>query len=497
MSKTTEQDQGYESMIEVFMRQSEEKKNKLFLADEENSYTYGQALQEVKSYVYKLEELGIKAKDKLVLECSQDAKFVLVNLACEYMGVVFVPVEQKAKKERVEEICKETQALYCILSESMEIDAATMQITFGEFYDSARKPTDLEFKTPKAKEVAEILYSTGTTGKAKGIVITHGNNVAVAENIKYGTQMKEDNVELVPMPLSHSHAIRTCYANLLNGSSVVIVDGVMKVKQVFELMEKYQVTSLDLSPSAGNVLVKLAKKKLSAYAEKIDFIEIGSAVLEEDLKEALCSIFQNSRLYNFYGSTEAGRSCILDFNKVRGKKGCIGKPTKNARFIITDQDRNEISSSKENTGLLAIAGSMNMKEYLNAEELTKATMENGYIYTTDIAYIDEEGYVYVLGRADDVINYNGIKIAPDDIESQVIKFPGIKDCACVPVSDSVSGQVPKVYYSAQTSIDETELLSFLSTVLEANKMPKLLEKIDEIPRSDNGKLLRRKLRDRV
>lgn len=327
----------YKSMIEVLMDYSEKKKDKLFVADKEKSYTYGQALVEVKSYVYKLEELGLKAKDKLVVECSQDAKFVLVNLACEYMGVVFVPVEQKAKKERVEEICKETQALYCILSEKMELDATTVQITFGEFYDSARKPTDLEFNPPKAKEVAEILYSTGTTGKAKGIVITHGNNVAVAENIKYGTQMKEDNVELVPMPLSHSHAIRTCYANLLNGSSVVIVDGVMKVKLVFELMEKYQVTSMDLSPSAGNVLVKLAKKKLSAYAEKIDFIEIGSAVLEEDLKEALCNIFQNSRLYNFYGSTEAGRSCILDFNKERGKKGCIGKPTKNARFIITDQ----------------------------------------------------------------------------------------------------------------------------------------------------------------
>lgn len=484
------------SMIEIFIRQSAEKEDKLFLADEEKAYTYGQALLEVKSYVYKLEELGLKAKDRLVVECSQDAKFVLVNLACEYMGVVFVPVEQKAKKERVEEICKETQALYCILSQKMELDATTVQITFEEFYDSARKMADLAFQAPLSEEVAEILYSTGTTGKAKGIVITHGNNVAVAENIKYGTQMKEDNVELIPMPLSHSHAIRTCYANLLNGSSVVIVDGVMKVKQVFELIEKYQVTSLDLSPSAGNVLVKLAKKKLAAYAEKIDFIEIGSAVLEEDLKEALCKIFTNCRLYNFYGSTEAGRSCILDFNKVRGKKGCIGKPTKNARFIITDQDRNEIKSSKENTGLLAIAGSMNMKEYLNARELTKATMVNGYIYTTDIAYIDEEGYVYVLGRADDVINYNGIKIAPDDIECQVVKFPGIKDCGCVPVYDPVSGQVPKVYYSAQGDIDEAKLLSFLAEVLEANKMPKLLEKIDEIPRTDNGKLLRRKLRER-
>lgn len=341
------------------------------------------------------------------------------------------------------------------------------------------------------------MYSTGTTGKAKGIVITNQNNIAVAENIIFGTKMTEDNVELVPMPMSHSHALRTCYANMLNGSTVVLIDGVMRMKKLFELIEKYQVNAFDLSPSAANVLMKLAKKQLLEYSKHIKFIEIGSAALEENLKEELCQVFPDSRLYNFYGSTEAGRSCILDFNQEKGKSGCIGKPTKNAMFIVTDQDRNEITSNENNPGLLAIAGAMNMKEYLKAPELTQNTMQRGFIYTSDLGYIDEEGFVYVLGRMDDVINYNGIKIAPEEIESYVQRYPGVTDCACVPVKDPMCGQAPKVFVSVEekNDFDTTGLLKFLSECLEANKLPKKIEIIEKIPRTANGKILRRELRE--
>lgn len=484
----------FRSIVEAVAYHGEKYPEKLCIADEVEALSYRDVINRAGQIAQKFESMGIQKEDKVAVECTQNANFLICGLACQIIGAVFVPLEKNASKERVKDIIEVTEPKCFICKGDYEVPVTILKEK--EFYEFQKISVKEYSEFPEPQTVAEILYSTGTTGKAKGIVITNQNNVAVAENIMYGTEMAKDNVELVPMPMSHSHALRTCYANMLNGSTVVVVDGVMRIKKIFELIDKYQINAFDLSPSAANVLMKLAKKQLVEYSSHIKFIEIGSAVLEEGLKEELCEVFQKSRLYNFYGSTEAGRSCILDFNQEKGRPGCIGKPTKNAMFIITDQDRNEIQSNKNNPGLLAISGTMNMKEYLKAPELTKKTMQQGYIYTNDLGYIDEEGFVYVLGRMDDVINYNGIKIAPEEIEGFVHRYSGVTDCACVPVKDPMCGQVPKVYVSVEdeSNFDTTELLKFLSEHLEANKLPKKVEIIDKIPRTSNGKILRRELR---
>ena len=343
-----------------------------------------------------------------------------------------------------------------------------------------------------------FLYTTGTTGVSKGIEVTHSNNIALAENVKYGTEMKADNIELIPLPLSHSHGLRCCYANLLNGSAVALIEGVSWVKRVFGLIEKYKVTAMDISPSALTVLHKLAGEKLLEISGQIDYIQVGTEALPEDVKEILISYFPSARLYNFYGSTESGRTCVLDFNKDRGRKGCIGKPTRNASFLVTDEKREPIESSAENMGLLATAGAMNMKGYWKQPELTEKIMQNGYIYTNDLGYIDEDGYVYMQGRKDDIINYKGIKIAPQEIEESVRKYEKITDCACVPKADKLSGQVPKLYVvvNDKENFQKKELFDFLKKYVDANKMPKEIEVIDEIPRTYNGKIHRMKLMER-
>lgn len=487
----------FRSIIEAVAYHGKNTPEKICVVDETKALTYREFWIHINDIAEKLKKLGIQQQDKVAVECTQNADFLICGLACHLMGAVFVPLEKNVAKERAAEIIEVTEAKCFICRGDYEVPVTCVKEK--EFFESCSATPEKRIELPKEDDVAEILYSTGTTGKAKGIVITHKNNVAVAENIVYGTQMPKNNVELVPMPLSHSHALRTCYANLLNGSTMIITDGVMRVKKIFELMENYGVNAFDLSPSAVNVLVKIAKKKLQEYSKQIAFIEIGSAALEEGLKEELCELFPDSRLYNFYGSTEAGRSCILDFNQEKGKQGCIGKPTKNAKFIITNQNREEIQSNKENPGLVAVSGSMNMKEYLKAEELTKQTMQNGFIYTSDLGYIDEMGYVYILGRMDDVINYNGIKIAPEEIESIVREYPGVTDCACVPVKDDMGGQAPKVFVSVENTedFDTSLLLKYLSERMEVNKLPRKAEIIDKIPRASNGKILRRELKEDI
>ena len=131
-----------------------------------------------------------------------------------------------------------------------------------------------------------------------------------------------------------------------------------------------------------------------------------------------------------------------------------------------------------------------------APELTESVMKDGFIYTNDYAYMDEEGLIYYIGRKDDVINCGGIKISPDEIEAEVCKEPQVKDCACVPMADPIQGQVPKLFVSLAEgveSLDEKALRAFLKEHLDANKLPKKIEVIPEIPRTYNGKIQRKKL----
>lgn len=307
--------------------------------------------------------------------------------------------------------------------------------------------------------------------------------------------MKPNNVELIPLPLCHSHGLRCCYANLLNGSTIVLSDGISHIKSIFEMINLYKVTAIDLSPSAILILLKLSKGRFFEVNVQMDYIQIGTAILQEDTKKVLISGFPNTRLYNFYGSTESGRTCVLDFSKERDRHGCIGKPTINAKFIVTDENRKRISSSKEKVGLLASAGPMNMKGYWKKPELTKQVMQNEFFYTNDIGYIDEEGFIYILGRKDDIINCGGIKIAPDEIEESVKKYKEIIDCACVPKEDKVTGQTPKVFVVVynKEKFQKKELIKFLEKYIDNNKIPKDIEVIDEIPRTYNGKIQRVKL----
>ncbi|MBQ0004287.1 MAG: acyl--CoA ligase [Clostridiales bacterium] len=486
----------YPSIIENLAHHAMTNPDKLCFADERKELTYKETWEAIYGLSEELKARGIRKDDCVVIECNQSADFMIFDLAIQLAGGIFVPLEKNVALARAEEIAGDTEAALFVGKKPLE-GYDFMEI--DEACSYAASPAALEdVAFPDINDVAEILFSTGTTGKSKGIVLTHRSNISIAENVCQGVKMKADNVEMIPMPTSHSHGLRRSYANLANGSSVIYIGKITLLKKLFSMMDQYGVTSMDLSPSMLSIIFKLSKDKIGEYADVMDYVQLGSAPLPEEDKQHLARLLPNTRLYNFYGSTEAGCSCLLDFNEAPGKKGCIGKPAVNSKFIVVDENRKEIQSSPDNLGFLASTGPINMKEYYKAPELTKEAMPDGdYIYTKDLGYIDENGYVYMLGRKDDVINYAGIKISPEELESLIVKNPLIKDCALVPVDDPLTGQAPKLYISLEDSTkDEYDVKAFkvfLSEIIDQNKQPKYIEIIDEIPRTFNGKIIRKNL----
>ncbi len=485
----------YSSIVQAISNHAEQKPDELCMADPDKSLTYSQAWNAIRGFASHLATLA-QPGQYAVMECNQRCEFVIAMLALQLAGIIAVPVERNAADSRISEICEETEAAIFIGAKQRE---CVSQLPYVDLTQACTfEPSSETFVMPQTDDVAEILFSTGTTGKSKGIVITHGNNIAIAQNIFYGCEAKAGNVEIIPVPLSHSHGLRTVYSNLLAGNAFVCCDGVLAVKVMFNLMEQYNVTAMDLVPSMLSIIFKLTKDRLGEYADQLDYVELGSAPLSEEDKEHLAAVLPKTRLYNFYGSTESGRTCVLNFAAMKDKKNCIGHPAVNAKFIVVDDNQNPIESSEENMGLLASSGPMNMKCYFNAPELTDEAMKNGFIYTKDLGYIDEDGFVYMLGRKDDVINFGGIKISPEEIEQEVIKSPIVKDCAMVAKNDPISGQIPKLYIQLEDGAEyvKKEFKAFLAQALDATKQPQQIEVIDEIPRTYNGKIKRKELAGR-
>ena len=486
----------YSSIAEVIYSHTVNCGTKTFLIDESGAYSYKDIWNATKNLAQIFYEMGLKYGDCVLVECTQNVEYLISCFACNLKGYIFVPLEKGASANMAKRILEETNSKVFIAWTSFDLPVKTFKYCLRDLL--TENNSDVEFQNGETS--AEILYTTGTTGKSKGIEISNFNNIALAENIMYGTEMKEDNVELIPLPLSHSHALRCLYANILRGATVVIVDGVTKIPLLMKWITVYGITAVDLSPIAAKVLLKLTKGKLSAFSSQIDYIQIGTAFLSEDIKNKLVELFPSSRLYNFYGSTESGRTCVYNFNCENNREKCIGIPTKNATFIVVDDDGNVMKSSEDNMGLLATYGPMNMKGYWHQPSETDRVLKNGYVYSNDLGYIDSEGYVYVVGRKDDIINFKGVKIAPDEIEQIALMSGMIKDCMCVPIKNSMSEESPKLFVSLEQSVSDkfnkNDFIAYLRNNIDSNKMPTEVEVIDEIPRTSNGKLHRAALKEK-
>ena len=468
--------------------------DKLSLVDYTHALTYRDLWQHIIACAEALKEAGAVKGSYVALECNQGVEFIIAMLAIQLIGATPVPVEKNASSSRRIDIAQKVKpALFVGPKESPEFEIARF-LELGEISLRGDGSATWDGGFPSLDDDSEILFSTGTTGIPKGVVLTHLNDVAMSQNIIDGLLMKPDTVEILPIPLNHSFGLRRTNANLMNGSTVLIADGVLALKRVFELMDTYHANAMSLVPNMVKIIFKLSNDRLADYADVLDYVQLSSAPLPEQDKARLVELLPRTRLYNFYGSTEAGATCVYDFNEMADKVHCIGRPTGNARFIVVDENRNPIESSADNLGILASGGDVVMRGYFEEPELTRQTIENGFVFTKDLGYI-EDGFVYILGRVDDVINFGGIKVAPEEIETAVETNPIVRDCAVVALKDEISGQIPVLCISLEegAEYDMKEFRRFLTEVLGINERPQRVIVLDEIPRAYNGKLKRKEL----
>lgn len=486
------------SILEAIKIHAKETPDKLCAGDKKKSATYSEFWDMIQRAATYLKNNGVRKDSIVVIRGVQKVEYLVAALGIQLAGAAYLPLEKAVKDDRILEIMKFVEADVYVAEKPVN-NENVKNISLKELLKIVTdKTSPIEtFEMPKSNQLAEILFTTGTTGKSKGIEVTFKTDIAIAQNVIDSVEMGKDEVELLSTPINHSLAIRRFYGAMYNGSTAILTDGFVFVEDFFKLLDNYKITAITFVPAILDMVLKFAKDRFATYDSQFNYIQMGSAPLSEADKELLTKMFPTVRLYNTYGATESGCTVILEFNKYADKKNCIGRTTVNTTIFFVDENRNEIEASFKNPGYMAFKGDMNMRGYYKEPEITKEALENGNIYTNDLGYVGDDGLVYLLGRKGDVINMGGLKIAPTEIEEVVVTHEKIKDCACIPIKDEITGEAPKLFVvmNEGCKFDQKEIAKFMLNKLEAFKVPKVFEVIDEIPRTFNGKIIRKKLKE--
>ena len=345
---------------------------------------------------------------------------------------------------------------------------------------------------------ADILYTTGTTGKSKGVIISHRTIVADAENLIAGQGFSHDTMFVINGPLNHIGSLSKVYPVILLGGTIIIVNGMKDLDAFFNAFDS-PLSSTSTSPSLSSllsplrrfatflvpasirILIQFSADRLAALADKMEFLETGAAAISQADMEALCRLLPHTRLYNTYASTETGIISTYNYNDGRCMAGCLGRTMPHSELIITPE------------GLIACKGDTLMTGYVGDPERTASVLRDGTIYTADIGIIDDEGMLHLKGREDDVINVGGFKVAPTEVEDAAMAFPDVKDCICIAVDHPITGKALKLLVSMieGCSLNKRALALHLKDRLEPYKIPLLYEQVPSIQRTFNGKLNRK------
>lgn len=332
-------------------------------------------------------------------------------------------------------------------------------------------------------EMADVLFTTGTTGAPKGVVLTHQNLAAVARNISEYIGNTEDDIELLALPVSHSFGLGRLRCVLSKGGTIVLLGSFANVKRFFIAMETNHVTGFGMVPASWQFLKRMSRDKIRNYADQLHYIEIGSSFMPIEEKQLLNEWLPTTRICMHYGLTEASRSAFMDFHEYTNNLSSIGKPAPNTDIQIID-------------GEICVKGEHVTHSYWNeSPERIAQDFHGDYFRTGDSGWKDENGDIYLKGRIKEMINVGGEKVSPMEVEDCLNAIPQIQESACCALHDDVMGEVVEAFVVEKEPISDKEIMDVIRPQLENYKWPKKIVRIDAIPKTSSGKIQRLQLKE--
>lgn len=463
-----------------------------------------------------LKNLGIKKKDSVAIFLHNAPEFIPAYFAIINIGAICVPINNMLKEEELGFILKDSGARLIISSvaylniiNSVKTSSPDLKYTviidglmpdaFNFYEIIERSVMKKEDSVIEPDEVASILYTSGTTGNPKGAMLTHKNFLSNVKSCMQSIDVSEKDNFICLLPMFHSFAFTVCILLPLSaGASITIVEHVMPFRRVIRNVIKKKITIFVGIPSIFNILAHMEIPHIftSRILKLIDPLKLcisGAAALPREVLKAFEDKFRVP-LVEGYGLTEA--SPVVSFNPVDGirKPGSVGLAIKGVEVKIVDKLDKRLACNE--IGELLVKGDNVMKGYFKGEAETREVIKNSWLYTGDIARIDEDGYIYIVDRKKDMINVRGLNVYPAEIEKVLLRHPKIKEAAVVGVDDKFKGEVPKAFVvlKEKETLEAREVIKYLKSNLASFKIPKFVEFTRALPKTATGKILKRALK---
>jgi len=497
------------AVTEFVLRRADELADRPAIEDVsgERGYTFGQLKQLIHSFAGGLQAKGVGPGSTVAIMAPNVPEYAIVFHGVAVAGATNTTLNPTYTADEIRHQLQDSGAQLLVtigmfletaqaaiegtsVTEIITIDGVegTTSLTslFGEEID--------QVEVDPAEHVVVLPYSSGTTGLPKGVMLTHRNLVANLAQCEPVLDMGgEDEVAIAALPFFHIYGMQVLMNGLLASGVRVITMPRFDLQQALETIQEQKVTRFFAVPP---MVLALAKHPLVAEYDlsSLKMVFSGAAPLGAELAEEAAARI-GTEVVQGYGMSEL--SPVSHATPPGGyKPGSSGVTVPNAECRIVDADGND--QDVGGRGELWVRGPMVMKGYLNNEEATRNTIdEDGWLHTGDVAEVDEDGHFSIVDRVKELIKYKGFQVPPAELEALLITHPKIADCAVIGIPDDEAGELPKAFVTLAPGqeMTEQEVKDFVADKVASYKQVRMVEFIDEIPKSASGKILRRFLRD--
>ncbi len=485
--------------------------------------TFGEIAGRVNRLANGLAELGVGAGDRVAVMQVNCNEHVESYFASAKLDAILVPINFRARAEELTFMLNDSGVKAIILGQRYqdmlrsvkpELTTLECQITLeapGEgfvFYDDllANASDEERFPTADGDDVTIIMFTAGTTGTPKGVMLSHNSFTSyILANVE-PVDMDTAEKNILTVPLHHIAGVQAVMAAIYGGRTLVLQrqfdeEGWMKLVQEEKVNRAMMVPTM-----LKRLMDRPAFKDYDLSSLRV--ITYGAAPMPlEVIKKAIVE-FPNTRFINAFGQTETASTITMlppdahdihegdpDYEQKMKRLGSIGKPLPDVEVRIVDEEGNDVSLGEN--GEIVARGDRLMKGYWNREEATKETLRGGWLYTGDLGYWDDEGFIFLSGRAKDFLKRGGEMIAPEEVEQIIMSHPSVDEAAIIGIPDIEWGERVRaiVVRKPDAELTAEEVIEHCRPRMAGFKRPEDVVFIDELPRNPMGKVLKRVLRE--
>ncbi len=467
----------------------------------DRSYSYGDCFRISSHFAHYLSSLEVKAGDRVAIFAHNRIETVLLFFALQRLGAILVPINFRFTASETDYVLSDSGAT--LLFYDPEFEELTKKLkTPVQCLPTVNLTTCMEDGTKDFQALpflgdfdkpCKILYTSGTTGFPKGVVITPKILFWNSINTTMSLNLSSDDVTVNFSPFFHTGGWNVLLTPFLHRGGTTLLLPKFDAEKVLEVIEEHQITLFFGVPTTLSMMAQNDRFK-DTNLSSVRFAIVGG----EPMPLSMIKLWHGRgvSVRQGFGMTECGPNCFsLSENDAETKIGSIGRPNFYVETRVVDENNDTVNPGQ--VGELLLKGPMAMQQYWQNEEATHNAFSEGWLKTGDLVRCDEQGYFYVVGRKKEMFISGGENVYPAEVEKVMSAHPDIREVAVLGVEDPQWGEVGRAFVvkSPEAPLTEEDLTRFCRAQLAAFKVPKRFDFVESLPKGDSGKVLKKELKN--